>query len=94
MQPFLYLRAGEVHRLLTKQCNMQQTTIQFDQVLQEQHSVDVMAPIRKAVQVVNKAVAWCRSHREQLECYVGGPLSMAFCAALYYLASVLEGGAL
>lgn len=32
---------------------MQQTTIQFDQVLQEQRSVDVMAPVRKGVQVVN-----------------------------------------
>lgn len=37
--------------------------------------------------------AWGRKHQEQLECYVGGPLIMAFCAALYYLASVLEGGA-
>lgn len=84
--------------MVIEQCDMQQTTIQFDQVLQEQHSVDVTAPVRKAVQVVNKIVAgtmaWCRSHREQLECYVGGPLIMAFCAALYYLASVLEGGAL
>lgn len=32
---------------------MQQTTIQFDQVLQEQRSVDVLAPVRKGVQVVN-----------------------------------------
>lgn len=32
---------------------MQQTTIQFDQVLDEQRKVDVLAPVRKGVQVVN-----------------------------------------
>ena len=38
--------------------------------------------------------SWVSAHQEQLECYVGGPLIMAFCAALYYLAAVLQGGAL
>lgn len=38
--------------------------------------------------------SWVSAHREQLECYVGGPLIVAFCAALYYVAAVLQGGAL
>ena len=37
--------------------------------------------------------SWVSAHQEQLECYVDGPLIMAFCAALYYLAAVLQGGA-
>ena len=32
---------------------MQQTTIQFDQVLESQQPIDVMAPVRKVVQVIN-----------------------------------------
>ena len=51
-------------------------------------------PVAALQRVINNVKAWGREHREQLECYVGGPLIMAFCAALYYLASVLEGGAL
>ena len=38
--------------------------------------------------------SWAGAHREQLECYVGGPLVVAFCAALIYVAAVLQGGAL
>ena len=51
-------------------------------------------PVAAVQQVIENVKAWGREHREQLECYVGGPLVVAFCAALYYLASVLEGGAL
>lgn len=40
---------------------MRQTTIQFDQVLQQQPRVDVVAPVRKAVQVVNQ---WLDSRSE------------------------------
>ncbi|MBQ7989343.1 MAG: hypothetical protein IJ253_12705 [Bacteroidaceae bacterium] len=50
-------------------------------------------PVAALQRVINNVKAWGRKHQEQLECYVGGPLIMAFCFALYYLASVLEGGA-
>lgn len=50
-------------------------------------------PVAALQRVINNVKAWGREHQEQLECYVGGPLVMAFCFALYYLASVLEGGA-
>lgn len=50
-------------------------------------------PVAVMQRVINNVKAWGRKHQEQLECYVGGPLIMAFCFALYYLASVLEGGA-
>lgn len=68
-----------------------QQTLQLGQVAQP----SVLAQVAAAVKSRKKQVAaWCRENREQLECYVGGPLIVAFCAALYYLASVLEGGAL
>ena len=35
---------------------MQQTTIRFDHVLQEQQRVDVVAPLRKAVQAINRGL--------------------------------------
>lgn len=55
----------------------------------------MLAQVAAAVKSRKQQVAaWCRENREQLECYVGGPLIVVFCAALYYLASVLEGGAL
>lgn len=50
-------------------------------------------PVAALQRVINNVKTWGRKHQEQLECYVGGPLVMAFCFALYYLASVLEGGA-
>lgn len=50
-------------------------------------------PAAALQRVINNVKTWGRKHQEQLECYVGGPLIMAFCFALYYLASVLEGGA-
>lgn len=40
---------------------MQQTTIRFDEALQVQHPVDVTAPARKAVQVINH---WLDSRSE------------------------------
>ena len=94
MQPFLYLRAGEVHRLLKERCSMQQLTLQFDGYANETRTVDVKAPVRKSEQVINLVKVWVRAHQEQLECYVGGPVVLVVCFALYYLASVLEGGAL
>lgn len=51
---------------------MQQTTIQFDQVLQEQSKVDVLAPIRKAVQVVNN---WLDSRSEFYSRIIGQTIS-------------------
>ena len=54
-------------------CVMQQTTIQFDQVLiAKQHSVDVTAPIRKAVQVVNN---WLDSRSEFYSRILGQAIS-------------------
>lgn len=50
-------------------------------------------PVAAVQRVIDNVAAWGRKHQEQLECYVGGPLVMAVCFALYYLASVLEGGA-
>ena len=35
---------------------MQQTTIRFDHVLQEQQRVDVVAPLRKAVRAINRGL--------------------------------------
>jgi len=67
-----------------------QQTIQIGQVAQPSVLSQVEAAVKSLKQ---RATAWCREHQEQLECYVGGPLIMAFCFALYYLASVLEGGA-
>jgi hypothetical protein len=40
---------------------MQQTTIRFDEALQVQQPVDVMAPARKTVQVVNRQVGRAKS---------------------------------
>lgn len=40
---------------------MKQLTIPFDQVLQEQPGIDVKAPVRKAVQVVNRKAAHTKS---------------------------------
>lgn len=76
--------------MLKEQCNMQQT-LRLGQVAQPSVLAQVAAAVESRRQQV---VAWCREHREQLECYVGGPLIMAFLAVMYYLASVLEGGAL
>ena len=72
---------------------MQQLTLQFDGYANETRTVDVKAPVRKSEQVINQVKVWLRVHQEQLECYVGGPLVLGFCFALYYLASLLEGGA-
>ena len=55
----------------------------------------MLAQVAAAVKSRKQQVAaWCRENREQLECYVGGPLVVAFCAALIYVAAVLQGGAL
>lgn len=40
---------------------MQQTTIRFDQVLQTRQPVDVMAPARKTVQVINQSARRAKS---------------------------------
>ena len=63
---------GRFSGLLTKQCNMQQTTIQFDQVLEAQQRVDVTAPIRKGVQVVNR---WLDSRSEFYSRILGQDIS-------------------
>ena len=68
-----------------------QQTMQIGQVVQPSVLSIVGSIVKNWRQQVK---SWAGAHREQLECYVGGPLIMAFCAALYYLASVLEGGAL
>lgn len=52
--------------------NMQQTTIRFDEALQVQQPVDVMAPARKAVQVVNK---WLDSKSEFYSRILGQSIS-------------------
>ena len=51
---------------------MQQTTIRFDEALQVQQPVDVMAPARKAVQVVNK---WLDSKSEFYSRILGQSIS-------------------
>lgn len=51
---------------------MQQTTIQFDQVLEAQQRVDVTAPIRKGVQVVNR---WLDSRSEFYSRILGQDIS-------------------
>lgn len=68
-----------------------QQTLRLGQVVQPSVLSKVEGIVKNWEQ---QAVAWVKAHQEQPECYVGGPLIMAFCAALYYLASVLEGGAL
>ncbi len=68
-----------------------QQTIQLGQVVQPSVLSQVGAAVKNLKQC---AAAWCRQHEEQLVCYVGGPLAMAFCFALYFLAAVLEGGTL
>ena len=72
-----------------EQCNMQQT-IQLGQV-----QPSVLSQVGAVVKNLKQcAAAWCSKHEEQLVCYVGGPLIMAFCFALYFFAAVLQGGAL
>lgn len=67
-----------------------QQTLQVWQVAQP----SVLSQAEAAVKSLKRqVVAWAKAHQEQLECYVGGPIVVAFCFALYYLASVLEGGA-
>ena len=51
---------------------MQHTTIQFDQVLESQQPVDVTAPIRKGVQVVNE---WLDSRSEFYSRILGESIS-------------------
>ena len=61
----IYSHHGKPHRAdpctVKRNSNMQQTTIRFDHVLQEQQRVDVAAPARKAVQVINH---WLDSRSE------------------------------
>lgn len=81
---------GRFSGLLKEQCNMQQGTIRLGQVVQP----SVLSSVESIVKNLKQQLkAWCRAHREQLECYVGGPLVVAFCAALIYVAAVLQGGA-
>lgn len=55
-----YSHHGKPHRAdpckAKHHSNMQQTTIRFDHVLQEQQRVDVVAPLRKAVQAINRGL--------------------------------------
>ena len=51
---------------------MQQTTIHFDHVLETQHPVDVTAPARKAVQVINH---WLDSRSEFYSRILGQDIS-------------------
>lgn len=67
---------------------MKQTTVQFGQV---QPSV-----LSRVVRIVKnwkqQLKSWASAHQDQLECYVGGPLIVAACVALCYVAAVLQGG--
>ena len=68
-----------------------QQTINVGQVVQPSVLSNVGSIVKNWRQQVK---SWAGAHREQLECYVGGPLVVAFCAALIYVAAVLQGGAL
>ena len=68
-----------------------QQTMQIGQVVQPSMLSNVGSIVKNWRQQVK---SWAGAHREQLECYVGGPLVVAFCAALIYVAAVLQGGAL
>lgn len=71
-----------------EQCNMQQT-LRLGQVARPSVLAQVAAAVKSLRESRKQAVAWVKAHREQLECYVGGPLIMAFLAVMYYLASRL-----
>lgn len=51
---------------------MQQTTIQFDEALETRQPVDVMAPVRKRVQVINQ---WLDSRSEFYSRLLGQSIS-------------------
>ena len=68
-----------------------QQTMQIGQVVQPSVLSNVGSIVKNWRQQVK---SWAGAHREQLECYVGGPLVVAFCTALIYVAAVLQGGAL
>lgn len=87
--PYRQKRARRFRAKANITCSMQQT-INLGQVVQPSVLSSVGSIVKNWRQQVK---SWVSAHREQLECYVGGPLIVVFCAALIYVAAVLQGGA-